>query len=254
MPLEEPYRRLVLDYMNKIFSGSPESRTYWTVALKKMILKKFGPEALTPEEAAPEFCLRDLLLLTPEEPSSSRTPKPSPSPSPTTPHSSAPPTSRKWLGWPSKKSDTKSQQPQQQPHPPPPPPQQSQQPQQPQQPQQQPGYNQNGLLLLLHQLKKMIGISFSQHFNEELKVNRTLWHKKAIFSPLDIKAINERVKHLGLMHHALGYIYRVCITTLHNTTLHNTTQHSTTQHNTTQHNTHTYTIYSSSLRPKVCDT
>jgi hypothetical protein len=57
LPLEEPYRRLVIDYLNLIFGNTKESDLYWNRWLKSDIQMNFL-DALTEEEAAPEFNLK----------------------------------------------------------------------------------------------------------------------------------------------------------------------------------------------------
>jgi hypothetical protein len=49
VPLEQPYRRLVVDYLNLVFGESAKSDRYWDLRLKKKLLQKFA-RALTPAE------------------------------------------------------------------------------------------------------------------------------------------------------------------------------------------------------------
>ncbi len=56
-PLEEPYRRLVIKYMNLCFGNSAASNTYWNDSLKSDIKRNFIL-ALTKEEEATEYSLK----------------------------------------------------------------------------------------------------------------------------------------------------------------------------------------------------
>lgn len=49
IPLEEPYRRLIVDYMNLVLGNSEESAEFWNAPLKRDLLKKFE-HAITTEE------------------------------------------------------------------------------------------------------------------------------------------------------------------------------------------------------------
>jgi hypothetical protein len=40
-PLEEPYRKLVVDYLNLVFGNRPKSDEYWDTTLKREVMKKF---------------------------------------------------------------------------------------------------------------------------------------------------------------------------------------------------------------------
>ncbi|KAL6059841.1 Clu domain-containing protein [Balamuthia mandrillaris] len=60
LPLEEPYHRLVIDYLNLIIGHSDHSEEYWTKNLKISLMRKFEL-ALTPEEAAENFPLKSIL-------------------------------------------------------------------------------------------------------------------------------------------------------------------------------------------------
>jgi tetratricopeptide (TPR) repeat protein len=57
LPLEEPYRRLVIDYLNLVFGNHNLSDKYWNGWLKKDLIVNFT-DALTPEEEAEEFDLK----------------------------------------------------------------------------------------------------------------------------------------------------------------------------------------------------
>eukprot|EP01105_Mastigella_eilhardi_P015608 TRINITY_DN3574_c0_g1_i1.p1 TRINITY_DN3574_c0_g1~~TRINITY_DN3574_c0_g1_i1.p1 ORF type:complete len:593 (-),score=166.43 TRINITY_DN3574_c0_g1_i1:44-1822(-) len=49
IPLEEPYRRLIVDYMNLVLGNSEESAEFWNTPLKRDLKKKFA-RAVTAEE------------------------------------------------------------------------------------------------------------------------------------------------------------------------------------------------------------
>lgn len=50
LPLEEPYHRLVIDYLNLIIGHNDQSEEYWAKNLKISLVRKFEG-ALTAEEA-----------------------------------------------------------------------------------------------------------------------------------------------------------------------------------------------------------
>jgi hypothetical protein len=41
LSLEEPYRRTVIDVLNQVFAGGPESDKFWNDVLKPAFLRKF---------------------------------------------------------------------------------------------------------------------------------------------------------------------------------------------------------------------
>jgi hypothetical protein len=78
LPLEEPYRKLVVDYLNLLFGESEKrfvlfvfsgpffficsffSDVYWNTVIRKNVMLNFY-DALTPEESAPAFYLKPTL-------------------------------------------------------------------------------------------------------------------------------------------------------------------------------------------------
>jgi len=59
LPLEEPYHRLVIDYLNLIIGHNEQSEEYWAKNLKTSLVRKFEG-ALTAEEA--EVLIASLLM------------------------------------------------------------------------------------------------------------------------------------------------------------------------------------------------
>lgn len=57
LPLEEPYRRLVIDYLNLVFGNTKNSDEYWDEWLKKDLLFNFT-DPLSEEESQPSFHLK----------------------------------------------------------------------------------------------------------------------------------------------------------------------------------------------------
>jgi hypothetical protein len=57
LPLEEPYLRLVIDYLNLVFGNTLKSDEYWDTFLKKDVTNNFE-ETLSAEEESPEFRLK----------------------------------------------------------------------------------------------------------------------------------------------------------------------------------------------------
>lgn len=60
VPLEEPYRRLVIEYLNLLFGESDRSDEYWNTVIRKNVQANF-PDALTAEEASDNFFLKPTL-------------------------------------------------------------------------------------------------------------------------------------------------------------------------------------------------
>ena len=61
LPLEEPYLRLVIDYLNLVFGNTQKSDEYWDTFLKKDAEHNFE-DSLTPEEFFPSFHLKSRLF------------------------------------------------------------------------------------------------------------------------------------------------------------------------------------------------
>lgn len=62
LPLEEPYLRLIIDYLNLVFGNTQKSDEYWDTFLKKDVANNFE-EALSPEEEHnPNFHLKARLI------------------------------------------------------------------------------------------------------------------------------------------------------------------------------------------------
>jgi hypothetical protein len=57
LPLEEPYRRLVIDYLNLVFGNTKNSDEYWDTWLKKDVENNFS-HSLTDEEKASSYHLK----------------------------------------------------------------------------------------------------------------------------------------------------------------------------------------------------
>ncbi len=60
LPLEEPYRKLVVDYLNLLFGESDESDVYWNTVIRKNVMTNFY-DALSLQEAADGFFLKPTL-------------------------------------------------------------------------------------------------------------------------------------------------------------------------------------------------
>jgi len=60
LPLEEPYRRLVVDYLNLILGHNDQSEEYWANNIKMSLVRKFE-YALSEEEEQQDFPLKCLL-------------------------------------------------------------------------------------------------------------------------------------------------------------------------------------------------
>lgn len=87
LPLEEPYLRLVIDYLNLVFGNTPKSDEYWDQLLKKDVAYNFEG-TFTEEEESPTWQLKRRLPET--NPPLSSTPQPNKScskPSTTSPDS-----------------------------------------------------------------------------------------------------------------------------------------------------------------------
>ncbi len=61
VPLEQPYRKLLVDYLNLVFGESAKSTRYWNEKLKSKLQHKY-PRALTTDESAAEHDLKKMLL------------------------------------------------------------------------------------------------------------------------------------------------------------------------------------------------
>jgi hypothetical protein len=62
LPLEEPYLRLVIDYLNLVFGNTPKSDEYWDTFLKKDIMHNFEAVLTHEEETSPNFHLKARFL------------------------------------------------------------------------------------------------------------------------------------------------------------------------------------------------
>lgn len=60
LPLEEPYHRLVIDYMNLVIGHNDQSEEYWAKNLKTSLVRKFEG-ALNAEEAEDDYALKCVL-------------------------------------------------------------------------------------------------------------------------------------------------------------------------------------------------
>jgi hypothetical protein len=61
VPLEQPYRRVVVDYLNTVFGNGAESRAYWAGSLKRRLHKSFM-FGLSDRESQPSFDLQQLFV------------------------------------------------------------------------------------------------------------------------------------------------------------------------------------------------
>lgn len=61
VPLEEPYRRLIVDILNLVFGKGEAPNNFWKTLLIPKLLEKF-PNALTENERTPEFPLRESIF------------------------------------------------------------------------------------------------------------------------------------------------------------------------------------------------
>jgi hypothetical protein len=66
LPLEEPYLRLVIDYLNLVFGNTQKSDEYWDSFLKKDVTNNFE-DALTPEEESSSSFHLKLRMFDPNE-------------------------------------------------------------------------------------------------------------------------------------------------------------------------------------------
>ena len=130
VPLEEPYRLLLMKYLNSAFGDSDKSTMYWN-SLRKRLAEKFGEFAFTEEELSEKFDLRTLLCCT--------RPK----------------------------------------------------------------------TLLFLRLKKLMGFSFDD-ITENTAITKPLFYEQPQpFDDIDLRAIGARVKHMAVVNHARGYIYKM---------------------------------------------
>ena len=60
LPLEEPYRKLIIDYLNLLFGDSDRSDVYWNTVIRKNVQAHFH-DALSAEECQEEFFLKPTL-------------------------------------------------------------------------------------------------------------------------------------------------------------------------------------------------
>eukprot|EP01087_Luapelamoeba_hula_P012489 TRINITY_DN3487_c0_g1_i6.p1 TRINITY_DN3487_c0_g1~~TRINITY_DN3487_c0_g1_i6.p1 ORF type:complete len:703 (-),score=108.99 TRINITY_DN3487_c0_g1_i6:22-2130(-) len=60
MPLDEPYRRIIIDFLNLLLGHNDQSEEYWAKNLKTSLIRKFEL-SLTEEEARPNFPLKCIL-------------------------------------------------------------------------------------------------------------------------------------------------------------------------------------------------
>lgn len=60
-PFEEPFKRLVIDILNRVLATTPESDHYWNTTIKKKIVTKF-PEALSEEEMRDNYPIKDVVM------------------------------------------------------------------------------------------------------------------------------------------------------------------------------------------------
>lgn len=60
IPLEEPYRRIVVDYLNLLFGESEKSDLYWNTVIRRSTVTNF-PDALSLEEQQENFYIKPML-------------------------------------------------------------------------------------------------------------------------------------------------------------------------------------------------
>ncbi len=60
LPLEEPYRKLVVDYLNLLFGESDQSDVYWNTVIRKNVMANFY-DALSRDERSEGFFLKPTL-------------------------------------------------------------------------------------------------------------------------------------------------------------------------------------------------
>lgn len=135
-PLEEPYRRLVIEYLNIVFGESEGSDEHWNTVLKENA-KKFYVCCLTKEELSNEFHTKSILtsFSSPEM---------------------------------------------------------------------------DGKYLLFHRIKTMTGLKFSSQVLKELRENPNCWAPRGEkpFDESDLEEVGLRVKHMNIINHAQGYIFK----------------------------------------------
>lgn len=90
LPLEEPYLRLVIDYLNLVFGNTPKSDEYWDQVLKKDVSNNFEGTFTEEEESDPTWHLKRRLPET--NPHLSSTPQPKSCSRPETPAAETPET------------------------------------------------------------------------------------------------------------------------------------------------------------------
>jgi len=130
VPLEEPYRLLLMKYLNSAFGDSEKSTGYWN-SLRKRLVEKFGELSFTEQELSEKFDLRALLC------------------------------------------------------------------------------RHNGKTLLFLRLKKLMGFTFDE-ITENTAVTKPLFYEQPQpFDDIDLRAIGARVKHMAVVNHARGYIYKM---------------------------------------------
>ena len=136
VPLEEPYRLLLMKYLNSVFGDSEKSRMYWN-SLRRRLVEKFGESAFREEELLETFDLRLLLRC--------KHPK---------------------------------------------------------------GFE-NGKTLLFLRLKRLMGFSFDD-ITENTAISKSVFYEQPQpFDDIDLRAIGARVKHMAVVNHARGYIYKM---------------------------------------------
>jgi tetratricopeptide (TPR) repeat protein len=137
LPVDEPYRRLVIDYLNLVFGESDASQAYWATEVKTQITVKYV-RGLTSAERAAEFPLKTNLSQF----------------------------SRMDI---------------------------------------------DGKYIMFMRVQKMSGLKFTTRLNNYLKDNPNNWVPRGPqpFDDTDLKTIDPRVKHMNIIPHGQGYIFKI---------------------------------------------
>jgi tetratricopeptide (TPR) repeat protein len=136
VPLEEPYRLLLVDFLNKIFGNSDASSVFWK-KMKLCIIQKFERQNFTDEELSDSFDIRQLMA-----------------------HD-------------------------------------------------HPSRRESGKFLLFIRLKKLMGFIFDEITEHAAITSLVFYDQPRPFDDIDLRSIGARVKHMGVVNHARGYIYKM---------------------------------------------
>lgn len=174
LPLEEPYLRIVIDYLNHVFGNTMQSEDYWLNCLKNDIINNFE-DALTDDEMLVNCNLKNKLDYNQDsnfdrkhEPNLNRT------------NSNFVPKLRenKNISYYKKKNETNSE------------------------PSKITKLDVNFLNMIFNRVKSMMGLQYSHDRNYS-------WDMEEPFNDTDLKSVGFRVKHMNIISQVQGFFWQI---------------------------------------------